>query len=215
MIVLMKADKSLVISKKTRFYQKENVVSKLVFYIPETFEDNDLTKFTVTMNYSNQDNEAFIEILSSVDSDKDGYSKYILPIDTKFTKAAGDVDLTLSLTYLDEETSTQYVLHTGELTITIDSWADYFKFVTNDSLSPIDERILALQNETERLKSVADELDKEIPDDLKLTDDLLQLSKNGEAIGEGVEVLIPGDEDDEDENHDGVIDLDKITFVEL
>ena len=47
---------------------------------------------------------------------------------------------------------------------------------------------------------------------------LLHLSKDGTPMGNGVEILIPGDPDDEDEDHDGVIDLDDLhgmTFIEL
>lgn len=214
MIILMKSDKSLVISVNTRMYQRENVVDKLTFYIPATYQDIDLTPFTNTLYYVTQTNDAYTEILVlQEETEKEGYLTYKLPVSTKFTKSAGKISLHLSMTYLDETTDppTQYVLHTGELKdIEILSWDDYYKFIPDDSLATLDQKILELQNETEKLKAISDELEMKVPDDLTLDADMLHLSHEGEMLGQGVEVVIPGDPDDEDESHDGVIDLDDL-----
>lgn len=215
MVILMKNDKSLVITVPSRLYQKEKVVDVISWYLPATYQDIDLTPFTVTLYYTTQTNDAYTEILVAQESDKEGFLLYKLPVDTKFTASAGDIVLELSLTWLDEDAGIQYVLHSSQLTISVMKWEDFFAFYPDDSLSKIDQKILELQNETERLKSVADELELTVPDDLKLDEDVLHLSKDGNAMGSGVEVLIPGDPDDEDESHDGVIDLDDIVFMEL
>ena len=218
MVILMKSDKSLVVTVPSRLYQKEKVVDKITWYIPETYGDNDLSKFTAALYYTTATNDAYTEILVSEESDKEGFLMYKLPVDTKFTSSAGDLTMELSLTYLDEETGTQYVLHSSQLTISIETWSDFYAFYPDESLAAIDAKILELQNETERLKSVADELELTVPDDLKLEEDVLHLSKDGTSMGNGVEILIPGDPDDEDEDHDGVIDIDNLnglTFVEL
>ena len=218
MVILMKNDKTLVISVPSRLYQKEKVVDKITWYIPSTYQDIDLTSFTVTLYYTTQTNDAYTEILVSEESDKEGFLMYKLPVDTKFTSSAGDLTMELSLTYLDEDTGTQYVLHSSQLTITVEKWEDFYAFYPDESLSAIDAKILELQNETEKLKSIADELELTVPDDLKLEEDILHLSKDGTVMGDGVEILVPGDEDHEDEAHDGVIDLDDLqglTFVEL
>lgn len=215
MVILMKNDKSLVITVPSRLYQKEKVVDVISWYLPATYQDIDLTPFTVTLYYTTQTNDAYTEILVAQESDKEGFLLYKLPVDTKFTASAGDIVLELSLTWLDEDAGIQYVLHSSTLTVSIMEWKDFYAFYPDDSLSKIDQKILELQNETERLKSVADELELTVPDDLKLDEDVLHLSKDGNAMGNGVEVLIPGDPDDEDESHDGVIDLDDIVFMEL
>lgn len=216
MIILLKSsDKSLVVTQQTRLYQKEKCVDKVTFYIPETYQDVDLSKFNATLYYTTATNDTYTEILTSEESDKEGFLMYKLPVDTKFTSSAGDLVIELSLTYLDEDAGIQYVLHSSQLTISIETWTDFYAFYPDESLSAIDAKILQLQNETEKLKSIADELELTVPDDLKLDEDILHLSKNGALMGDGVEILTPGDPDDEDDAHDGVIDLDELKFVEL
>lgn len=215
MVILMKSDKSLVVSVNSRLYQKESCVDNLTFYIPNEYNGYDLTDFTATIYYSTQTNEAYTEIMEQQESDKDNYLMYKLPVTTKFTSSVGKVTLEISLTKNDEETSTKYVLHTGELDVWVDTWNDYFKYIPDDSLTALDNKILELDAKADKLKSIADELEIQTPNDLMLTEDLLQLSHNGEPMGEGIELLIPGDEDDEDQDHDGVIDLDNLRFVEL
>lgn len=210
MVILMKQDKSLVTSVNSRLYQKENAVDNITFYIPQEYNGHDLSEFTATIYYSTQTNNAYMEILEQQESDKENYLMYKLPVTTKFTASVGKVTLEISLLKIDEETSTKYVLHTGVLEINVESWDDFFKYVPDDALSAIDNKILQLDNKVDELKAIADELEIHTPNDLTLTKDLLQLSHDGEVMGNGVEIVIPGDPDDEDEDHDGIIDLDDL-----
>ena len=68
----------------------------------------------------------------------------------------------------------------------------------------------ALDAKADELSEVAKELEDKTPDDLTLTKDILQLSKEGTPMGQGVEIIVPGNPDLEDESHDGIIDLDDI-----
>ena len=210
MVILMKQDKSLVVSVNSRLYQKENAVDNITFYIPQEYNGHDLSDFTATIYYSTQTNNAYMEILDQQESDKDNYLMYKLPVTTKFTASVGKVTLEISLLKVDEETSTKYVLHTGVLQINVESWDDFFKYVPDDALAVLDNKILQLDTKVDELKAIADELDLKTPNDVMLTKDLLQLSHDGSAIGQGVEIVIPGDPDDEDEDHDGIIDLDDL-----
>lgn len=214
MVILMKRqDKSLVITKNAKIYQKENAVDALVIYVPQTYEEDeqaiDLSDYTATMYYTTQTNDAFTEILEKQESDKDDYLMYRLPVTTRFTASAGTVTLELAFIQKDEEAEITHVLHSGQLKIQISSWDDYYKFIPEDSLSSIDKRIAILDAETRRLQL-------ETPDDLIIEEDVLHLAKMNEETGElepmanGVEILIPGDEDHEDSDHDGVIDIDDL-----
>ena len=210
MVILMKQDKSLVKTVNSRLYQGENVVDTITIYVPAQYEDNDLSEFIASIYYSNSVNLAYAEVLDQLESDKEGFLMYKLPVTTKFTSAAGEVTFYLSFTKNDEETNTKYVLHSSEMTIQVDAWNDYFKYIDDASLSAIDNKLLELDTEIDKLKSVEEALDKTIPNDLKITEDVLQLSKDGEPIGDGVEIYVAGDQDDEDEDHDGVIDIDDL-----
>ncbi len=192
MIVLLKPDKTLMISSDTRLYQGENAVDKVIFYIPETLNDLVMSEFTATLNYENAAQKVYMEALEpSEESDKEGFLKYSLPITTKFTELSGDVKFNISFIKLNEETGESQVMHTNSVVKNIMTWDDYFKYYPNDALGAIDNKLLELDAKAKELKALADSISDSTPDDLKLTDDLLQLSKEGEAMGEGVRVVVP------------------------
>lgn len=216
MIILMKFDKSLIISSNSRLYQKENVVDNVTIYVPSTYEEQNLSEYIATVSYTTSTNDAYMEILEQQESDKENYLMYKFPITSKFTNSAGANTMELTFTKNDEDTNTKHVLHSGELDVTICQWRDYYAYVPDSSLSAIDNKILELDAKADKLKSLADKIENETPNDLALTEDLLQLSRKDEdtgevtLIGSGVEILIPGDKDDEDSAHDGVIDVDDL-----
>lgn len=209
MVIIMKSHKNLVISKPVRIYQKENLVDECIFYIPQTYNGLDLSQYALAMYYVNPGNEPFTEILELQDeSDKDKYLMYKLPITTQITKLAGEITLHLSFLDVNQEQGTTEVLRTGELKFKVLPFTDYYAFVADESFSGIDQRILELKNTADELANLSETMEKEIPNDLLLTDDTLQLAHDGEAIGEGVEILVYGSKDEDDGSKDGIIDLD-------
>lgn len=212
MVILMKQNKDLIITQYTKIYQKESLVDKLIFYIPETYDETvDLTTDTVVLFYKNQGNDAGMEILQKKEeSEKEGYSTYTMPVTSKFTQFAGKITFRLSIVENHEDTGDKEVLHTSELTINILEFSDYFTFVPDDALSAIDNRIMALDAKADELEATAEQLDLKTPNELLLEQDMLYLAKDEEKLSSGIEILVPGDPDDEDEDHDGVIDIDSL-----
>ena len=209
MVILFKSDKSLIITKPGKLYQKENAVDKLIFYCPKTFNDLDIELFTPTLSYVNAANEAYVEVLGWVESDKDGYLRAQLPATTKITNLAGELTMHLTLTYQDLETETSHILKSSDLTIVIDAWEDYFRFTPSDAFTSLDNKLLEIDTEIQKLKDVSESLDKDIPTDLMLTDDkLLQLQVDGTPKGEGVEIYAP--EIDLDGDQDGELSIDDV-----
>ena len=213
MIILMKSDKSLVISKFSKLRQRDNAVDQLKFYIPQSYNDIDLSNFIVTLNYMNPGNVARSEVLDNIDSEKENFLCFQLPVTTKFTEMAGDIELNLSMTYQDASTSTSYVLHSGELTVTVDSWADFYAFTSSDSFLALDTKMLQIQNEIAKLKSIEETYAESQVTDLAFDDDeKLRLKAGENLIGDGVDVLTPTQKDNIDDNpNDGVIDLETAT----
>jgi len=208
MVILLKSDKSLIISKPSRIRQKEKLVDKLIFYIPQTYENIDLTDFVVTFYYYiDPINEAKMEILTQIESDKDGFSKYTVGVDSDVTNAAGILTGSLTLTKTDQDEGKQYVLKSGEVSFEILTFEDYYKFVTDESLAPIDNKMLELDNKIQELNALAVELGEKQVDDLALSDDgLLQLTADGNTVGNGVVIEQPPEEPDIDDD-DGIIDI--------
>lgn len=211
MVILMKSNKTLVISKNSRLYQQENAVDKIVFYIPEFYEENDLKEYVASLCYTSPSNHVRSELLvAQEESDKEGFIQYKLPVTTRITELAGDIPMYLSLLHADQETNKKHVLKTSVVNITVETWEDYFKYVDDNTLTAIDNKILELDNEIAKLKTVSDTYIADQPDDLTIDDEgHLQLTANGTEIGEGVHVVV--NPTDYDEQYDGILDLDELT----
>ena len=209
MIILFKSNtKDLVITKQSRILQGENAVDKFVFYLPTTYEEVDLKDAIISFYYSiTPVNEANMEILEPVESDKDDFLKYQLSVETKVTKFAGELSGYIVGTKTDPELGAYEVLHSRSVTFPIYSVEDYFKFIPPDSLSPIDAKLLELQNDIQRLEHISEEINLDMPNDLELTDDLLQLKNEKGVIGDGVTITVMPE--DPDPEHDGEVDIDE------
>lgn len=210
MVILMKSNKTLVITKNSRLYEKENAVDKIVFYIPEYYEENDLKEFVVSLCYTSPSSYVRSELLvAQEESDKENFIEYRLPVTTRITEFAGDVPMYLSLVHMDQETNKKLVLKTSVINVTVETWNDYFKYVDDGTLTAVDNKLLEIDNELAKLKTVSDVYAETKPDDLTIDDSgLLQLSADGVALGDGVHVIVTPK--DVDQDYDGLIDLDSI-----
>lgn len=206
--IKMLSDKSLVITKAINIYQRQSLVDNMQILIPLTYSDNDLTKFNATLEYIDPANMAHTEILvKDEELYNDTMIRFTLDMDTKFTYLAGDITMKLTLTYFDEGENKKYILKTGELTLKILKLNDYFLYADESSFTTIDNKIMELQAQTDKLAAMAGIYAESVPDDLTIDDTaLLQLSANGTPIGNGVQLASAVDENDDKD--DGVIDLD-------
>lgn len=208
-ILMDEETKELRITKRAKIRQGESLVDKLYFLIPISYDEVLLEDFTVTLLYLDPANQSHMEILIREDEIyKDNFYKYHVDADSQFTRMAGEVKLQLSLTHQDTETDSSYVLHSGQITISVLAWSDYYAFVPDSSLSAIDERLLAIDNEIQKMNSTSEAYNKARAVDLNLTGDLLQLkNQDGDTIGDGVNVLVTYSDVDTNPK-DGEIDLD-------
>ena len=189
--IKMNDDKSLRATQKTILYQREKLVDKMQFLIPNTYEDVDLTDFTTVLKYKDQGSVAHMEILTKDETQGyEGYTTYTLPIDTNLTQFAGDIEIRLTLLKTDLENKTQYVLHTGEIIITISTLEDYYTFVTDESLEYIDKIVGNLDAKIEALNKISEIYDETKVDNIvRYEDGKIQLTSNGIPIGDSVSVI--------------------------
>ena len=195
----MNKDKELVTTVKTTLYQREKLVDKIQFLIPETYNDLTLSDFTVILKYVDQANVPHAEILIK---DEDLYKnklRYTLPVDTNLTRFTGDVSVRLTFSKTDSETKTQYVLHTGEANISISPLSDFYNFVPDESLEFVDQLVGQLNAKLEATDKIAESYDKSKADDLSYEGDKLQLVSNGEKTGKSVTISNSESSDPDDD----------------
>lgn len=213
-------EKELSATDRCIIHQREKLVDNFKFLIPKIYENVDLTDARIELQYLNPANESHKETLVRDESNenRDDYMDYIFPIDTNFTRFAGDLHLKLVLTKVDIDEKKFYYLESSEATVSISPLSDYFAFVSDDAINPINEKIAELDARFKALDKLAETYDTAKADNLKLDSETseLYLTANGKAIGDKVSLSdleneVPAvDIDSSDEKED--YDFDVVSF---
>lgn len=189
-------DGSLYGSRKTKIMQREKLFNNLCILAPSCYKGYDMSKCTVTMRYLRPISKDFVtETLVLSDEKYEEYLKYVLPVDTCFTKEWGDLEFNLTFTMLDVDAdgnAVQRVRKTENHILTITRLPDWDSVVPDSALSALDQRILKQDAQIKALAELADAFDGSvnIVDNLVYNsdEDTLQLSANGVGIGNKVYV---------------------------
>ena len=190
--IIMNKQKELIVTEKTYLYQRENLADKIQFLIPPEYNDLSLTDFTAVLKYVDQGNVAHAETLTKDDELYKGQIRYTLPIDTSLTRFAGDISIRITFSKVDMDTKKQYVLHTSEITITISPLSDYYSFVPDESLEFVDQLVGTLEAKIDATEKIAETYDKKKADNITYDDNKIQLTSNGEKIGNSI-TIVSGD----------------------
>ena len=187
-------DNSLYGSCKSKIMQREKLFNKLWFLVAPCYNGYDMSKCTVTMRYLLPISREFrTETLVLSEERYEEYLKYVLPVDTCFTKECGDIELNLTFTMLDTDeygNIVQRVRKTGNHILTITRLPNWDSIVPDAALSALDQRILKQDAQIRALADLANALDINQVDDIVYDDKeaTLQLSANGVGIGNKVNV---------------------------
>lgn len=171
------------------------MVDKLKFLFPEKYQELELADCTATLKYTDTNNVPHAEILQKDEELYKGKLAYTLPLDSELTEFPGNINLRVTFTKIDMETQTQYVMHTGEVTITVLPLADYYNFVPDKSLEFVDQILGYFQAKIEAVEKIAETYDSEKADNISYEDDKLQLTANGKPIGDSVTIVSGSGED--------------------
>lgn len=187
----MNKDKSLTASVKTTLYQREKLVDKIQFLLPQKYEDLNINDCIILLKYVDRGNVAHAEKLNIDEELYKEHVRCVLPIDTNLTQFAGDIKIHLSFLNLNLENGIhEEVLHSGESTITISPISDIYQFVADESLEIIDRAMLEIEARLKAHELIADTYNKEKADNIIRSEDgdniTLQLTSNGIPIGNKV-----------------------------
>lgn len=185
--IMMLNDKSLVVTSKTTLYQREKLADKIQFLFPQNYGDLNLSEFTATLKYVDQGNEVHTETLKPDEKPYKNMLRFVLPINTELNRFAGDVimRITLSKTDIDEN---EYILYTGETTISISPISDYFQYVPNESIEILNQKIIELDERIKTQEELGNKLDSSKADDLSYENNKLSLLAKGKKVGNEVEI---------------------------
>lgn len=206
--ILVTDDNELVITKKEKIMQRSSNVNGLRFLVKQFYHNSsygelDMTKFTATLQYILPVSKTYkvVPLVQSVELFNEEYVEYKLPTTcTDFTAEAGDVEIMLVFSYLapaDEiddmtgqisDTTVYYNRKTDKLDVHIYPVTDWSQFVTEDSLTALDQKIAeltALANQVSQ--DVAAETSSRVVG-LKIEDSKVWLiDANGNQVGEAID----------------------------
>lgn len=194
-VILVNPDDSLYGSKKERLMQRQKLVNKLVFIVDPIYNNIDMTDASVMLEYLLPVSKKYeTEILTlSEKRYNDCFLQYELPLDTKLSSEAGNIELQLTFvkTELDEHgNGIQRVRKTSATTIEIlpiKAWSD---IIPDAALSGLDQRLIKLDAQMRAMNDYLSVIDSSKVDNLVYNDadETLQLSANGVGIGDKVSV---------------------------
>lgn len=184
--IIMDKYKQLIKTVETKLYQKEKLTEKLQFLFPITYNDINLSDFTIILKFVDQQGIPHAEILSPDDDLYKGKIRCTMPINSDLTEFSGEISIRITFEKIDMNSQTQYVLHTGETTISISPLKDYYSFVPDKSLEFVDQLVGNLEAKIEATEKIADIYDKSKADNISYNNNNLQLTSNGEKIGNSI-----------------------------
>lgn len=189
--IVMQDNKELLATVKTNIFEKEAKVDTLRFLIPPVYDDYDLSQCTVLIKYVTPDRKNRAEKLIQQEELYKGFLDYRLDINTDVTSLPGDVDIRLTFIHVDKSSSPEIVtqvLHTGNITITVEPLKNLYGFTCDESLEIIDRLVGQIDCKIEALNNIANKYDQEKADDIEMIDDEIWAMSNGEKIGDPVKV---------------------------
>ena len=204
MVILLKQTKELIQTKRINIFQRENLIDKLCFLVPFSYEGMELEPFQVTLQYLDTGGTVHMEKLVRLSDGQGGYEDYEdsdgnkthmiykLDVSSKLTQWSGDITIKLTMDYIDYEAQTEsasddedapeptpihYVLNSDDTKITIKPVADYYSIVPDESLSYINNKIAELDAKQKEIEATA-----EIYSETKADNIQLYISKESQCI---------------------------------
>lgn len=168
MYTILCRDKSLLITQRTApVYQNDNRVDIIRFLVKPMYDDIDLSKYTVMAQFTlSKENEGALEVLSFNDELYKGYMLCEYTLTNVLTQYAGNINVSLYISYYSEEENKTYVMNTNSVAIEVLAHAftgeSIEKEENMDILTQLQTQIKALQTEKLDTQIIYNETDGEI-----------------------------------------------------
>lgn len=194
--ILVNDDNSLSITKRERIMQRSTGFDAVRFLVNPEYKGYNMAEYTLTVRYKLPVSGTLkTEQLVLAEDTYNGFLQYIVPVTSTLTYEPGEIVCNLTFTGVDTDESGSPVMRVRKLddvNITINAITDWDALVPDSLLSVLDQRIIEQDKQIRQLAEVALLLDQEKADGLVYEKSALQLTSNGEPIGN--QVYIAGGE---------------------
>lgn len=194
-VIKANSDNTLTAPVKQRIIQRSKLVDDMIFLVAPTYNGYDMADCTVVLEYVKPvSNEYKTEILVLSNERYKEYLKYILPVDTEFTKEAGSLKIQLSFIHADIDADGNHVQRVRKtspaLKVEVIPVEEWFNVIPDSALSAVDQRILKTDAQLKMMADLVGAMSDNMVDDLKYNeeDETLQLQSGGYGVGSKVSV---------------------------
>lgn len=195
-ILLTQENELIDTTPKERIMQKSKLVDELHFIVDAMYKGTDMSTFTMVMEYKLPvSNEYKTQILEQSSELYEGMLEYKIPIDTDITKYPGNVEIQITMSKLESDDRGKVLQRVRKVQPTvlkiypIAAWSD---MIPDADLTALDQRILKQDAQIKELNELADKLNMTKADNLSYSENILQLTSNGEKIGDAVSITSGG-----------------------
>lgn len=192
LIIKMTEDKELVITIKTTIFRGETKADLITFLVPMEYEGHNMADCAMVMRYILPNGDGKSEPLSYLPEPYKNYLQFSTVVNTRLTADDGEVTVWLTAYGTNDE----MVLKTGETIVDIEPSKDIKDYMSDEDLDELD----ALTAKMTALESDMAELSAESADNIMYDPDAktLQLTNDGELIGDPVDMskVVPENEED-------------------
>lgn len=194
--ILVNDDNSLSVTERTRIMQRSTGFDAIRFLVNPLYKGYSMAACTLTIRYKMPiSGELRSEILTLSEELYNGFLQYVIPVNSKLTYEAGKILCNLTFTYADIDNNGEPIVRVRKLNdaeININAITDWDALIPDDLLSSLDQRIIMQDKQIKQLAEVALLLDNEKADGLKYASNKLQLTANGNPIGNQVHIQTGG-----------------------
>ncbi len=202
-VIRVNTDNSLSSPVKQRIIQRSKLVDDMIFLVEPIYNGHDMTDCAVLLEYLKPVSKEFkTEMLVLSDERYEEYLKYVLPVDTEFTKEAGSLELQLSFIYVDIDADGNQIQRVRKTSPTlkveivpISAWSD---IIPDEALSAIDQRIIKQEAQIRALGELSVTIADSKADNIKYNENenSLQLLSGDKEIGDKVTIKDSGISED-------------------
>lgn len=191
-VILVNNDNTMSTTVAQRIMQRSKLVDDFWFLASSNYNNHDMSQCTVLLEYLLPISRKYHTELLRLSEDRyEGYLKYLLPVDTKFTAEHGEVELQISFIYSDIDADGNSVQRVRKISPTkvkihpISAWSD---IIPDSALTSLDQRIIKLDAQIKALNDINTAIYEEKADNIAYNEATreVQLFSGEKPIGDKV-----------------------------
>lgn len=190
--ILINEDHSFTHTNRKRIMQRSTGIDSIRFLVNPTYNDLDMTRVSTMLEIRTPVSHTYIPItLTPSEELYKNRVEFILPIDLKMTKEAGDLEMTIKFAYVskyDDGTFEERVRTIGKTSLTIYDIVDWSDYIPSTDLDNIVQIMLTNKSILEEQRDLAEMIAYEKADGIAKDEETneIYLTSNGVKLGTGV-----------------------------